>query len=412
MVHSYKSIPDEETHLSAKSGNMEDEELPLSTRQSLSTPKKMLMVFGAWCGLLVFTGTTPQSMMAFVSSSWNGRNLQANTIRMCVKEMILIEPLISRRALVECHDKDPNGDDFMVSGVTDDDGCVTMSYTKQDWDGSVGGEAPDIYCAVTKKGFVRAVPNDKDHHDQTKVADFGTVTLFRDRTHDKGATNGCGPEFSSIINPAASLYFRVLRFDDQCFHHDKCYWDCQIFLALQEEHDLTSDQAAAAAQEFCDYEMYQGMRSYCFYNNGALPGLGEDECLSAAEGVYRLLQTVGSTFAYNKSDDICPIDNGQEAPSMLNDYSHVETCTANGKKCGHDGTFGDVDQDCNYCCAGVNKIAKDEGYATDDLYCECLPRDIMCGSTSGINWNNCGRCCNGSRKDAGQWWENDYYYCL
>lgn len=318
MVQSYKSIPDEATHLSAKSGNEEDEELQLLSthQQSLSTTsKKMLMFLGAWCGLLVFAGITPQSMITFISSSWNGRGLQANTISICVEEMILITKQQSVGATVECHDKDLNRDDFMVKGITGQNGCVTMSYKKQSWDSPFGGKSPDIYCTVNKTSFVQTVPNDLDHHDQSKVADFGTVTLYRDRTNDKGATNGCGPHVTRYLNGFHNV---LLQFGDQCFMHDKCYWDCQIF--------LVSNETAAAAQKFCDDEMYQGMISYCHYNNGQLPGIGEDLCLARAAGVYALLRQFGGSFAYDKTSDNCPIitATGKEAPSMKNDYSHLQ----------------------------------------------------------------------------------------
>jgi len=364
------------------------------------------MFLGAWCGLLVFAGITPQSMIAFVSSSWNGRSLQANTIKMCVQEMVLITKQPSVGATVECFDKDPGNDDFMKKGITGQNGCVTMSYRKQNWDGLLGGESPDIYCTANKISFVQAVPDDKDHHDQSKVADFGTVTLYRDRKPDSGTTNGCGPEMTSYLNVFASL---GLQFGDQCFQHDKCYWDCQIFLATKEKYNLSDDRAAVKAQEFCDYEMYQGMKSSCYFNNGHLPGIGEDGCLARAKGVYKLLQGVGGTFAYDKNSSVCPNKGGEKAPSMKNDYRHLQ-CFKDGAFCGYDGSFGNDLKNCNFCCS-KDKFALDEGNERDDHYCKCLPKNLKCGSTAGINWNNCGRCCNGSRKDAGRWWENDNHYC-
>merc|ERR1712130_777175 len=117
----------------------------------------------------------------------------------------------------------------------------------------------------SKPGFVDATPNDLDHHNK-EFADLGNVTMFRDRRGDWGYDNGCGPQFTEFlkINDLAAW---ATRFGDQCTMHNKCYYDCNIFIAKGNADD---------ARKFCDYEMYEGMKSTCYSNRGKLPGAGED----------------------------------------------------------------------------------------------------------------------------------------
>ena len=397
MPITYESIPDEGSSFLRNKGESFPSSSPwLEPFGRLSVSRKTAVLAGACCGLLVLLGSLSGSATSYLPSFLLGTRGGANTIEICVFEMIKIERQISRNANVKCWDKDPNGDDLMAEGFTGSDGCVTLDYLKAAWDG-IGGRSPDIYCMVEKAGFVVATPPDKDHHDQSKVAKMDDVTLFRDRRGDSGHVNGCGPYFTEVLG-VNYLAAWATRFGDQCFHHDKCYWDCQIFLASNN---------AAEAQEFCDKEMYEGMKSVCHAHRGQLPGVGEDSCLELAKSIYQGLKILGSTLAYDKSDEICPSNGNKIDDSMNNDYSHP-SCFLQGYHCGYDGSIGDDLGRCNNCCD--NKRAVDEGYTYDDHYCKCFPSGHKCGTTLFYeSFNKCSDCCRGHRKDDG--WSYDDYFC-
>lgn len=310
------------------------------------------------------------------------RIITANTIKICVEEMILITPRPSVGAHVQCWDKDPNGDDVMQSGETNSDGCLVMSYKNQGWDQvlGVGDSNPDIFCSVEKEHFVRAVPKPKDGHDQRKVADFGKVTLYRDRNSDWGKTNGCGPEKTEFFGNYVASF--VTRFGDQCTQHDKCYWDCQIYKAYRKTN--SQEEAARKAQEFCDNEMAAGMYSYCYYWDGDATFSGEASCVGLAKAIREGLGAVGSIFAYDKTDAIC----GPDAPSMKKNTYPLPSCTSNGIRCGFDGTFKDDLEGCENCCGGKDDIAIHRGKVWNDHFCHCIRAGTECGK-------DCDKCCNG-----------------
>jgi hypothetical protein len=111
---------------------------PSSSLTPIMTKKASgVIVFlgAAWCGMLLYLGISPLSMDAL--KPWNYRSLagEANTIKMCVKEMVLTTKQNSVGALVECWDKDVNEDDRMCEGTTGQNGCVVMNYKEQAWDG-------------------------------------------------------------------------------------------------------------------------------------------------------------------------------------------------------------------------------------------------------------------------------------
>ncbi len=167
----------------------------------------------------------------------------ANKIEVCVQEMILTTLRPSVGALVECWDKDiDENNDIMGEGKTGADGCVTISYKNTYWDGILGrgDKNPDIFCSVNKATFVQYTPPDLDHHDQSKLAKFEAY-LFRDRSKDYGRVNKCGPEFLEHLG-LNEFATDLLGFEEECNNHDKCYYDCQIFLA--------SNSDPGAAQEF------------------------------------------------------------------------------------------------------------------------------------------------------------------
>ncbi len=416
MKANYKSIPDEATPLAVESaaGGQEDGGsssgtfLPgaISTQSSSFswTPrsKGAAVLLATWCGMVLYQGVSPFSMDA---APWNlfTSSGGANTIKMCVKEYNLITIGPSKGAIVGCWDKDSNGDDKMTEGVTGADGCVTMKYKKQNWDGP-GLSKPDIYCSVNKRGFVQNVPADKDQWDQSKQAVFD-ATLYRDRSDDYGHVNGCGAEVSEgLFN---DIVGGVSQFTKQCFHHDKCYWDCKILDAF--------DGDRRKAQLFCDDEMYAGLTSECYWRHGNLPsvpivdvpvvgpikGGGEEACLAGALSAWTILTKVGGSFAYTLDCEANPESREQ------NDYDGPH-CSPDGHKCGYDGTTSDTDYECNFCCN--SPVAKDEGNVWDDLYCKCLPGGTFCSTTMvGRRFNYCKRCCKGSRTDDG--WTYDNSYC-
>jgi len=321
--------------------------------------------------MLFFGVLLPESMSANIriDPTMVTSDSGANSIKICAKEMILVTERPSKNAFVECYDKDPFKDDIMAEGFTGNDGCVTLTYSKDSWDGFLD-KKPDIYCTVNKEGFVQSCPADKDHHDQSKFADFGTVTLYRDRSGDYGRDNGCGPAFTEKwgINHLAA---NVTGFGDQCANHDICYYDCQIFLAKKNAKD---------AQEFCDKEMYEGMKSNCNANAGGLLNMEQTACLEVASHIYRGLQTLGSTLAYDKSSENCPNKDGKPDPSMKNDYSHKE-CFGDGFLCGFTRLLDADKEKCKSCCAAPSLATYKANSYFQDYYCKCFPRNFKCGST-------------------------------
>jgi hypothetical protein len=363
-----------------------------------ATPRTMAFV-GACCGLLALLGVLPESATAYLPSFLVGAGSGKNTIEICVKEMIITTPRDSKNANIKCYDKDPNGDDLMTEGVTGSNGCASLKYTKSSWY-FFGEGNPDIYCIVDKRGFMTAVPKNLDGHDTNTLAKMDDVTLYRDRTADYGHDNGCGPAWTEAFG-LNYIGAWATRFGEQCTMHDKCYWDCQIYLAKGNSDD---------AQEFCDHEMHEGMLSFCNQNRGDFGlGWGQDGCRVRANAIYKSLQAVGGTIAYDKTDQNCPKVDGKDAPSMSNDYSHPD-CYIDGYECGYNGSTHDDFKKCGHCCNGPEAV--DRGNVWDDHYCKCYPKDLKCGSTKpGGKFSNCHTCCNpGSKKDDG--WVYDDYFCL
>jgi len=305
------------------------------------------------------------------------------------------ERKISRDANVKCFDRDPDWDDVMVEGFTGSNGCAILKYTDQSWDWFIG-RSPDIYCIVEKVGFTNGAPPDKDNHDQRTLAKMEDVTLYRDRRGDYGHVNGCGPYWTEDlgINDVISW---ATRFGDECIQHDKCYWDCQIYLAFNDE---------SKAQAFCDYEMYEGMKSMCHAKKGKFTDATQNSCLARASFIYQGLQEVGGDV-YDRSSEICPSVGGINDQSMNNDYSHPQ-CYTKGYHCGYDGSIKDDLRRCNNCCSTARALH--EGRVWDDHFCECLPSNKKCGTTlAGFRFNHCNRCCYGSKIDDG--WTYDDFHC-
>lgn len=370
------------------------EEKPERFGRVSAYPKTVALV-GTCCGLLALFGMLPKSATGYLSSIFLRTNQGANTIEICVQEMILVTPQPAQDAIVHCWDKDLGVDDLMAEGRTGSDGCARLTYAEDSWDNAVMGSSPDIYCTVDKNSFLEAAPPRLDHHDQSTLAKMEDVTLYRDRRNDYGHDNGCGPLATEFlgVNEAMAWYS---RFRDQCTHHDKCYWDCQVFLAKGNAED---------AKAFCDNEMLDGMRSMCHVNRGGVIG-SETRCLARAGRFYQYLQIAGD-MAYDKTNDICPNINGERCPSMDNDYSHP-TCLLNGFQCGYDGSTGDDLDGCNECCNVPQVVVA--GTVWNDHYCNCLPAEVKCGTTLvGSSFDNCDQCCNPGKTIQDGWIYDDYH---
>lgn len=277
---SYQSLPTDETPLSNTTIITDGVELgALSPSQTPSwftniTKSTRSMVFlGAWCGTLMLFAISPQEMDLLRS-----RSLTANTIKICVKETVLVTERPSVGAHVTCVDKDFDADDFMGSAITGPDGCATFTYTNQWWDAFFLGTQPDIVCTAHKPDFVDYTAKMRSHHDQNELAYFDGV-LFRDRMaeEDYGEVNKCGPTYTSgIVNDSLSTY--VLGFTDQCNNHDKCYYDCKILDAFSNDY--------RRAHNFCDNEFKEEMYSLCNLNHGDYVDVGDDACKGVAHILY------------------------------------------------------------------------------------------------------------------------------
>ena len=74
-----------------------------------------------------------------------GRNLRANVPSLLVKACFTLSGQPLKGNLVKCYDEDFGLDDFIGSGTTDANGCVTIE-SRDTW-----YEKPDVYCNVHRK---------------------------------------------------------------------------------------------------------------------------------------------------------------------------------------------------------------------------------------------------------------------
>lgn len=156
--------------------------------------------------------------------------VDAGTIKLCVK--MAGKPVPG--ALVECFDDDVNNDDFMTQGTTNSQGCVKLTYQtkitsiwncRNRWDGCILSN-PDIYCEVSEECIAPKKTATKNNHDQTKVANFGTVTVTANEAFCGDVSwGGCGP--SALFPPwLMDIADSVSGFEDSCNIHDVCYAGC------------------------------------------------------------------------------------------------------------------------------------------------------------------------------------------
>lgn len=214
----------------------------------------------------------------------------AAQIKVCVQKSFEQQTGTLSNARVRCYDEDIDSDDFMAgSAYTGSNGCVTLSYTKKTpkwynpctaWD-CPGYTNPDIYCKITKSGYYKLFTNTKEDHNQNNLADFGTVTIYKDRSNHPGTMNGCGPAdlWSGITNVANFL----TGFEDQCNNHDKCYNNCQ------------------ETKSSCDLEFLYMMYSKC---NDSWDFENKSPCKTAADKMFELVRDRGES-AFNEAQSEC-----------------------------------------------------------------------------------------------------------
>ncbi len=329
MVKSYQSItveipPGEDTPLirdnhGAQEIHASHHRTSITSRLAANKILVAVAVLGVWCTVLMLTDV-PLSLPGFeILSSRRDRGLVntglgsesgsgANTIKVCVEEMDKVTANPSEGSHVKCYDKDANNDDLMGQGITDDDGCVTISYRDLYWDLHLLHWQPDIICEITKENFVKSVPPIKNNWNPGQQATFYSI-IYRDRVKegDYGAVKGCGPYWSQGI-VGGSVIDWITGFESVCNNHDKCYDDCQIREAVAEAMAASGRSATIsiirAGQYFCDMEMKAAMDSICYENHGNVGFLGGlTLCLSTSEAIFNDLQQRAS-FMYE--DMKCP----------------------------------------------------------------------------------------------------------
>lgn len=214
----------------------------------------------------------------------------ASTINICIKKKEEGYTSMLSGATVKCWDEDSlDADDLMTgTGTTDSNGCVTLTYTKKistvlspcaGWDCTSN---PNIYCKVAKTGLYPLYTDTKEDWNQTNVANFGTVTIYPDRTGDPGGTpNGCGPvTLWPGINSVADI---LSGFGDQCDNHDLCYGNCY------------------ESKKNCDLEFKSMMYSKC--NDVWDTKDSKNLCKSVAYGMYKIVKDYGAD-AYNSAQEM------------------------------------------------------------------------------------------------------------
>ena len=108
------------------------------------------------------------------------------------------------------------------------------------------------------------------------------------------------------------------------------------------------------------------------------------EGFSSYEGSYEVTATctpVSEAPSASPSASASPTSRPTSPPSS-SPTSSPTSCLAAGTMCGYDGTFSDSMESCDMCCpipVGVNEVVRDEGYIWDDVYCNCLPSNTICG---------------------------------
>jgi len=144
---------------------------------------------------------------------------------------------------VTCWDYDPvDNDDFMASGVLDDNGCVSLNYARLEypwyrchrrWDGCANNR-PDIYCQLGAPGDCVTPKTTATRNNQNSggTTDFGTLTVTAntDFCSTDASFNGCG---ARALMPTwlVEMANDVTQFQEECNFHDVCLASCEYTLS-------------------------------------------------------------------------------------------------------------------------------------------------------------------------------------
>ena len=181
--------------------------------------------------MMKFALASTNYLLAFLSLvSYRASLVHGGQIKLCVQAA---ENQTLKDIHVKCYDEDPTtNDDLMTEGVTESNGCVTMEYETKtypwykcinNWDGcSPGYWEPDIYCRIDEDCLQPYQTGTEYNWDQTKLVDFGSVSLQQDGDYCHGiGYNGCG---SATLPPWLTQSMnQVSGFAAACHDHDLCY---------------------------------------------------------------------------------------------------------------------------------------------------------------------------------------------
>jgi len=144
-------------------------------------------------------------------------------------------------ATLTCYDYDSVGrNDYLTSGYSKYDGNFDLKFTAKSvsswcsgWDCAdlISLRNPDVYCKVTKYGYLPYHTKMVENHDQSRDVNFYGVPLFPDRS------NQCRPDGCTWVPDYV--------FTGQCNNHDCCYATC------------------GKSKQSCDNEFYHIMFSRC-----------------------------------------------------------------------------------------------------------------------------------------------------
>ena len=115
--------------------------------------------------------TTSANTMIMILCSYFTQQVQARSgeINLCVQYEHNLQPIPN--AKVTCHDEDIFFDDHLVTGYTDSNGCVSLSYV---FDDDFFEWGPDIYCIISDgigESMLTGVVDDYTNY----TIDFGTL---------------------------------------------------------------------------------------------------------------------------------------------------------------------------------------------------------------------------------------------
>jgi len=201
----------------------------------------------------------------------------AGQIEVCAKRSMDQQPIAG--ADVKCYDNDDwTNDDFMTSGKTQSNGCVTLNYQTKDswwctswWDPCSN---PDIFCEVSGDCLVPKDTHTMNNKNQDHIANFGTIYMDRaeEFCHD-GTWNGCGP--SVFPDSLTDLADNISGFSDICNLHDVCYSNCGK-PRVECENEFLSRMYAD-----CDGDWWCEFLAESFYT--AVYYAGEGSCLESRQ---------------------------------------------------------------------------------------------------------------------------------